>query len=887
MFRFIFYIVFLFSCFNFETANAETKSEAKIIYAPIDANEGVKTLNLPEASNLPHPLQMKELIENSSDSFAGKIILLGRYFDARYPGDQIDADFHEDVALIFPDVSSEEIDNITVFLRLGVKTYRFTQDKISEFKEKSILPKDPPLTATDDEYAILGDQDYIKAPDGEFALVTDFKKIIGYGNNRREREAMEEFLKRRFQTDDAQTDFEHFQEMMQKIEWNKIFQYGVSLPSPFVGNAGIGKYTSQDDFKVRLLSEEGRLGDQTEILAALHVRVPTHRFMLATPLDETHFKPEIKLQNIQNIDSYEVFYPMPLSAVSEKMIGAYRGDFAFPIKLKLKDSHTPVSFDAVLTFENCDAELQCTHEEITSSLKVGVDNSKRSTPSSVKNFVTQSYYNLPKAENKHIELKEVSYSEQNDITLLNFDFAYTAKIKNLAFLLENRQHTIFSDPEMIVADGHIYLNTHTIQNGENVQKEPLTILLRLNDYDVLQKTIIPAQYQNQPKASSLFKMFLLGVWIGCCFYFTFFGFPLLMELFLLRREKTFLRRYGISKVLTFGLTIIGFAIFSFYHPDIFYFESATHPFYVSLMFFILMAKYMGIHLNIKKNHLKPAFYGFLSALLILFACPLAPFIGTPAFIQNLQTSDFFVYIIEYTGLFIGFILPDILLLNFKQKDFHEKWNELALLLFKTFIVTDLVILFLWIVIPLTFFSIVKILFFLFISYLILQFLFYFWQALFQTRLKKSYISGTQNILIVLIFLCIFLMSKSLSYIGTPRLLETQNISFLEIQNRVMKGENILLALCQKNSIKCLYNNITFFNSYYLERLKTSYGVTYLPVVSSEISLDTLELLKKYRRFERPLYVLFSPITPNGVALESIILPSKLFSSLSSFHLERF
>ncbi len=884
MYRFIFYIVFLFFCFNFEAVKASDLTKNNVVFAPLKDEQKPKTLTLPEASNLPHPIQMREMMEDKNATFSGKLLMLARYFDARYPADLIEADFTDDLVLIFPNEEPEEIKKIDTYLRAGIKIYRLINEKVTEIKAAALLPKDPPLTAPDDAYAIIGDQDYIKAPAGQFAIVSDFKKIIGYSHNLREKEAMDAFLKRQFKNDKADTDFEHFTDMLQKIEWDKFFLYGTSLPSPFVGNAGIGTFTRENDYKIRLLSEEARIGDNSEILGALHVIVPSHRFMLASSLDNTRLKPKITLTNLQNIESYEVFYPLPRTAVSEKMIGAYRGDFAFPIKLKISDLNKPITMEAELSFENCDANLDCRHENIKTHLNVGVDQRHQSVFSSIQNFVRQSYYNLPLGHNKHIELKNVSYAQIDEKTYLNFDFSYSAKIKNFTFLLENEQNSVFADPEMVTADGHIYLRTYVLENEQNIQNTPLTISVRLNDYDTLRQTIILDQYQKQKATSSFLKVFMLGLWIGFGFYLSFFGLPLLMELFLQCRNKAYLKRYTLSKGITSFCVLATLFFYSIKKPDIFYFEPTTHTLYLFIMLFILISKWMALSVRISKDYLKPFFYGLISALLLFFAFSLTPTIGFASFIQNIQSS-FWVSFLGYIGFWVGLMLPDILSFLLSNKEISSKLKFSATVLFQIFLLTDIIILLLWILLPLTFFSIIKILFLTFLAVFVLRFLFYFWQALYHTDLPKSYISGTQSVLALLLLIFIFSAGRFLCSFETHRLEKSQNVSFEELREQASNGENILLALYAPNCLKCIYNNLTVFNPYMLERLKQGYQVSYIPVISKNLSDDALHLLEQYKRYQRPLYILLTPLTPNGVALNEIIFPADLFSTLESFHLE--
>ena len=57
--------------------------------------------------DLPHPASMRDFVMKNSDDFIGRLLLLGKYFDEKYPGDLIEGDFSDDVALIFPELSPQ------------------------------------------------------------------------------------------------------------------------------------------------------------------------------------------------------------------------------------------------------------------------------------------------------------------------------------------------------------------------------------------------------------------------------------------------------------------------------------------------------------------------------------------------------------------------------------------------------------------------------------------------------------------------------------------------------------------------------------------------------------------------------------------------------------
>ena len=131
------------------------------------------------------------------------------------------------------------------------------------------------------------------------------------------------------------------------------------MPNPFVGNAGIGHWQDKEGFKVRLISDVATISNQQDFLAAIHVNVPNHRFMLATALSDTRLKPEIKIIESKNIKDYQVFYPLPVKFAHEDVVGAYAGDFAFPLKITTIDPNEDVWLKAEIGFQSCDQNLNC------------------------------------------------------------------------------------------------------------------------------------------------------------------------------------------------------------------------------------------------------------------------------------------------------------------------------------------------------------------------------------------------------------------------------------------------------------------------------------------------------------------------------------------------
>ena len=282
MMKFFKYIVFLVLCFNILAANA-----SKVIL-DLDEEEHpyYTSAEFKGALNLPHPLIFKKMLNQPNNSQSGKILLIGIYFDAKYPGDAIEYDFSDDVKIIFPDLKSNEITDRTNFIRTVVKMYRWGKEKYKDVTTEMVAPKDPPLLVDDDEYAIMGSIDYIPVPEGTFAVVDEFKKVVSYSTNQKDIEAMEAYQQRQLEKKENKTNYEKLQSMVSKLEFSKIPYYGIDYPNPLVGTAGTGKWVEKDGFKARLVAELAKIKKAEKIIAGVHVNIPSYKFMLGNNLSQ-------------------------------------------------------------------------------------------------------------------------------------------------------------------------------------------------------------------------------------------------------------------------------------------------------------------------------------------------------------------------------------------------------------------------------------------------------------------------------------------------------------------------------------------------------------------------------------------------------------------------
>ena len=485
--------------------------------------------------NIPHSIAFKEMLDSpmySSEktSPSAKIAMIGFYFDVKYPGDAIEYDFSDDVAIIFPDLNSKEVVNRTSFIRTVVKAYRWGKEKYSQYIATKVAPKDPPLIVDDDEYALLGTVDYIPVPKGSFAVINDFKKVVSYSSDKKDVEAMEAFRLRQLENKENKTDNEKFISMINKLEFSKIPSYGIDLPNPFIGNVGIGKWIEKGPYKFRAVSEIAQIYNAESFIAGLHVSVPNHRFMLANNISETLRKPQIELLNTQNIKSYDVFYPLSVPFADEKMIHAYSADFIFPIKIETINPKEAVSFDAKITYNDCDLALNCLPDEIIIPLTIetGPDNMS----SAIKNFIKQGYYSIPSGESEYLDIEKIyanTSTNKEFVDSISMVVSFEKTPKDFSILLENRKNTQFSSPKVTLNNDKMYVTIVPLSDNDTLLDYPLTITIKLNNYSYIRRTISLTSYsKTETQNSNTLDLLIIAFLSGILFYITPAGLMLLL-----------------------------------------------------------------------------------------------------------------------------------------------------------------------------------------------------------------------------------------------------------------------------------------------------------------------------------------------------------------------
>lgn len=840
--------------------------------------------------NLPHPIVLKQMIDSSKNNSSENFLLLAYYFDAKYPNDAIEYDFSEDVAIIFPQLTSQEVIKRTNLIRTSVKTYRWGKDKFKQIADDMVAPKAPPLLVDDDEYALMGTVDYVPVPEGSFAVINDFKKVVSYSNDKKDVEAMEAYRLRQLEKKENKTDYEKFKSMASKLEFSKIASYGVDLPNPFIGNAGIGKWIEKDAYNVRLISEIAQISDTKSFLAGLHIKVPNHRFMLANGLSDTLQKPKIELFDTKNIKSYEVLYPLSVPIADENMIHAYSADFIFPIKIETVNSDDEVSFSAKISFSDCDSALNCETRQISSQLIIekGIDNMS----SAVKSFVRQSFYNVPSENSKHLKIDEI-YADVSDdkqtVENIKIVLSFKKKPKNFSVLIENDINTRFLAPKIAINNDKVYVTVKPLSDNDVILDYPLTLTVKLNGYSHIRKIVNLEPYRITDKISDdTIDALLMAFLSGLLFYITPIGLMLLCL-----GLKTVSTQSGKKKsafyFVSFMTTIVfGFAVLVFtlqHKQDIYWGRQYTDIFLLNLaalatMGIMLSVKYRQNLLSVH-NKLKAMIYGFLTVLMLFYSNTL--YLEQLYSRIDISTKD--IYIAAFVVLGLG--LPHICIALIKLRYNKSSLSKRAKLWLASIVYYTALFNFVYLAgilfLQISLYSFAKAAVMFGICFLLYKYAYNFIEAMYKTDLSKKKKQIAEHIVLV-VFLSLFVMGAKISA-NNADFITTDNSDlaiYNEIEEKLKQNKIVIVGINADWSYISLINKLTTYNSYTLKRLEKTYNVEYVDISANIINKQIQQILQEHNSYSLPVNILYSINLNKGIVLPKMVKSTELEQIIQNF-----
>ncbi len=846
--------------------------------------------------------------------------ILGNYyfFEKNFPGDKIDGDILPQVREKYPDLTDIEQEEKADDIRARVKFYRFLKNKYNEIKEKLLVPAPPPLQVDEEDYDLPKTWEYVDTGSNQPLIIQDFKKVLSYGNNPRDFEALELYYKKKMQKEREDLEgFFRLSALVQELEWSKLFFYGIVYDNPFTGKKGIGGWQKSAYGDARLLSNEISINSEN-IQTVLDFRLKDGYMLLWSP-EKNILLPSFDFAGSENVKDAQVLWPMPIRVVdnTDDNILGYVGNFALPVAVTLQDKTKPMKLKAHVKATIC-GQNQCHPVEFEPMLSLDVgDDYLRSGFSS---FIERTYNNLPKAynENLHVE-KAVVDTDANGAQTLRIVIHTEKNPEKVKIFVDSKDNILFYRPKITLNDDEIIARLKVRNPEENIIGKEFSLTVGINSFDMLRTQIVPEASSifdaNKPTLSLMLIImafaggFILNL-MPCVF-------PVLSLKFLTLTRYGALEEKAIRK--SFAYTALGIMLAFVILTAVLCALKAVdvaigwgmqfqNPYFLVVMAIVMVfftAQILGL-INIKtpefilkrlknKDPRQDNFINILAGLfIVLVATPCtAPYLGTTLGFALAGTMTDIIILLPVVGL--GLAMPYLLLATYpnlgelmpKPGPWMQKLSAFMILMLILTIVWLLSILqaqtdwhtVLWVGAGLAFFLL----------------MFYMRRLIFDSienqnedlavrQSAKKLVRRVISVLLLIVTIgCLYQADKSFKiHMAEVALTKEVKIDRAQIDAYLKEGNIVIVRVGADWCLTCKFNDVTVFDNSKIEELAKFYKVKYIDVDWTDYDRKVLEFMRQFGRSGLPFYIIFSRSVPDGMVLPEILTEDELTKVIKGF-----
>lgn len=841
---------------------------------------------------------------------------LGRYFDGKYPNDEIFSDDYEDEIIeelrkFLPNEDTESLRERLSLLRNSVKIYRTGKSFYDKYVEQKLVPHDYKKVHSAKDYDHDNEFSYIEADDGEFNKIYNFKKFLSYSDNPDERLAIRDFEQN---SNKEMSIVDKIDYMYRKIEWKKLPSYGRIYKNPLLSDLGIGEWQKGQRADARLISPEIYTDKKEKIYAGINIFTDPNYFILANNLNPVLQRPVIDFSASENITNSLVLYPVPLQSNLLPFAHKYFGDFVIPAEFDVTNSEDSVTLKSKINLVLCDSNMSCHPENFDLELKLN-PSGREFLPNGLENFFNMAMRTVPQEASKNLTLSKTVIDEDVDGQSLRLEFKTNERVRHFKVFAEQKNgFARFDAPLLSVRDGEIYAKFKQFDNAEktDLRNSEFIITAELNGTSSIRQIVSAkesAPFTSEHNGLTLHIIFLafLG---GVILNFMPCIFPVLSLKIIALSRATARKRKNLKASLKhtvfgilsgFALIIVLLCVLKYLGESLGWgMQFQNMGFLVAMIFviasFIIVLPFLNLDniyrytINIPHKWLNYSI-GFLTVLL---ATPCTgPYMATA--VGFALSGSYFDLIAVLVSLALGLSAPYLLIYFLpKPEDLFPKSGKwLGLMQLAMFLLLILTLVWftvlLWRqtdwqtpVILLTSIAVFMICFrfyLLIMNYLgrIID------EAISETSLKRAKNIATFIMLLIFGGLLTFnIYQAQKAYQNSSKINAEQRILEIDkdyISKQLAQGKNVLLEIKADWCLTCQYNQAMILTDLNLENWQKNYNLEFISVDWTNYSKEVLDFMEQYGRKGLPFYILFTPLMRDGVVLPEIFSPDELTSML--------
>ena len=882
--RLFFYIVCLFTIFNFSVAEAE-KYEL-----PPDF-EGENTLSLLQGT--------KDVLE--TEDTVAILWEIGQYFYNKYPDTTAfyEDDFIEELRPFFPDDDDEELHERLVLLRNIIEGYKTGKKLYNEFVEQKLVPHTYKKVRKKEDFDEADEVPYIEPKEGEFVKVYNFKNFLSYAENVEERKAIEDFKKKQKKelsfADKVETAIE-------KIEWKKLPFYGYQYKNPLLSGNGVSSFLEGNHIDLRLLAPNTYIDGQKELYIGVHIITDSTHFVLANNLADDLRKISIDLGNSENVKNYEVLYPVPFSSRTLPAYHKYFGDFLIPIKIEVEDEEKELRIKANIVATVCGTTEICETHEFSPQLVIE-PKGKDFFPNGYENFFTMTIAQNPQPETKKLRLEKLVVDEDENGQTLRLKFSAKEKVEDFqVYIEENDGYTAFAAPLISLTDGRIFVRFRPLVKPDyDLKDSEFTVSAVLNDNYVLRQTLFAeeASVFDVGTPSLNWGLILLAILGGLLLNFMPCVFPVL-SLKIMAISQNFgkcdeLRKsikytvWGIF--LGFTLLIAGLSVAKNLGISLGWGMQYQSMFFLVAMIFILSiffimaprSKFAGaLPVNLTASGKRADV--LLGTLIVLLATPCTgPYLAT-AIGFALTGSNTDIVVLLYAVAF-GLSVPYLLILALKDpQNFFPKpgrWMNKLNIILNLMLIAAIGWFFVLIYQQTDIFCVLKLGIIWGIFCLICKFyvaFMNFWEEQSVEEIPSEAMLRVRKYIKYMVVVVALILGGWAMFISQNaykdnyvKRIETRDtvVNSDLIKEKLAQGRSVLLEIGADWCLTCHYNDAVVLTPKNLAYWKEVLHLDFMRVDWTDYNKQTLDFMARFGRKGLPFYILYTPFIREGMVLPEI------------------
>lgn len=825
---------------------------------------------------------------------------VGHYFYDKYTVDDIfRKDFIDEIRPFFPNDSDEQLEHKLSTLRFGVSLYGKVKDVYKEYVTDKLVPHVYKKVKNSQEYDHPDEIKYIEAEPGYFVKVNNFKKFLTYSANEDERQAIVDFENAKENENSIRN---KIIKIIENSDWKKMLLYGSVYDNPLASKQGISEEQTSLDVRARLLSKNSYISGNKSLDFGILFNCSPYTFIVANDVSPEITKPQISLENSENIEKSEIFYPVPFNADNYPFVHKYFGEFLLPIRITVQDVNKPIVVRADVKVFSCDNDLICSAEKFNFELTLLPDGPEVLS-NGYENYFNINFARIPVGDNKHLTLKKFVVDKDKDNNqVLRLEFISDKKIKNFKIFAESENDIIlFEAPYINLQENKVYVRLIPREDANTIDMAdmPFTISAVLNNryYYRAEKTAGIASDFDVNSIQLNLGLFIMALLGGFILNFMPCVFPVisLKMMAFARIEKKYrqqlkndIRQTVIGIFCGFTLLILMLWVAKYWGYSLGWGMQFQNMGFLVAMVFIITSIIIALPVLNFDSMLLPSlgkYSGFLVGnLIVLLATPCTgPYLASA--IGFALSGGYRDILIMLYGVALGLSAPYLMILMFKKPEtlfpkpgkwMHKLEIFMRIMLYLTiawfllliFEQTDIIFL-------LKFSGIIV--FFALIINLCKKFLDYLDSVPDKKFPQEALVKirrGCYVFMLIIFVLCSFICTRmaQTSFSKNYEKNMQDRLTFIDknlINNYLNEGHPVLVEISADWCLTCQTNKIFVFNKANMENWKTSYNLEFLRVDWTNYNKDILEYMGRYGRKGLPFYILYTPFIREGMVLPEI------------------